>query len=525
MPSANDDLTMSGIETMEPDAEGSLAARLGELTAAHAALAAAPTVEAVLHAAASEARAIVGANRALARWAPPGDEPRVACLSETSGVLRVDLEAPLLDREGHTVGALQLSGRAAGCPGFSRADAALLEHLARMASAALEERRLLRAADDANRAKDEFLSLVSHELRTPLNAMLGWARLLRTGALDASGRTRAVETIERNALAQAQLLEDLLDISRIVSGKTQLELRAQDLVGPIEDALDAVRPAALSKNIRLSSTLDRKLAPVSGDADRLQQVVWNLLVNSIRFTPEGGEVEVRLTREGDEAWLVVRDSGQGIRPDVLPVIFDRFRRARSSGDAKGGLGLGLAIVRHLVELHGGSVHAESPGEGRGATFIVRLPLVAVAAPAPPPSGPVAVRAEPARLDGVRVLVVDDERDARDFVKESLEQSGATVRAVGSVGEALAEIERTVPDVLVSDVAMPGEDGYALMARVRALEGARGGQVPAVALTAYARPADRTRALSAGFQFHLAKPVDPGDLATIVARLAPSRARS
>jgi signal transduction histidine kinase/ActR/RegA family two-component response regulator len=376
--------------------------------------------------------------------------------------------------------------------------------------------RLHQEVQEANRAKDEFLATVSHELRTPLTPMLTWVRLLRTARLDTATAARALEAIERNARAQAQLVEDLLDVSRIITGKLRLDARAVALEAIAEAALDAVRPAADAKGITLDAALDSGVV-VTGDPDRLQQVLWNLVSNAVKFTPRGGRVEVSLGRAGDHAQVTVRDTGMGIRPEFLSFVFDRFRQADASTTrVHGGLGLGLAIVRHLVELHGGSVEAASEGEGRGATFAVRLPLAPIGALA---RADVRWPAAAAVLDGLRVLVVDDEPDTLEALSAALAGFGARVRTALSTREALAVLDRESADVLVADIAMPGEDGYALVRELRGRPADRGGRIPAAALTAYARPADAERALEAGFQVHVTKPVEPGDLAAVIARLA------
>ena len=375
-------------------------------------------------------------------------------------------------------------------------------------------------AEAANRAKDEFLALVSHELRTPLNAILGWAQLIAKSARDPEAVSKAAATIERNALIQRQLIEDLLDLARITGGKLRLDVRPLDMTAVVEAALDVVRPAAAAKSIELRASLDPAAGQVTGDPGRLRQVVWNLVSNAIKFTPEGGRVEVELGREGPNVKVEVRDTGRGISPDFMPYLFERFRQAdTASGRRHGGLGLGLALVRHLVEAHGGTVGAESAGEGRGATFTVRLSVRAVRGPeaeARPPEAP------GPDLAGVRVLVVEDEPDAREMVAVLLRHYGAEVRVAGSAAEAWGQLSAgELPDVLISDLSMPEEDGYALIARVRALPA--GGQIPAVALTAHARAEDRQRALAAGFQEHLAKPVDPDELIRTVAGLTARRA--
>jgi signal transduction histidine kinase/ActR/RegA family two-component response regulator len=384
------------------------------------------------------------------------------------------------------------------------------------------EQQARRQAEEANRLKDEFLATLSHELRTPLNAILGWGQVLRAGKLDEATAARALETIERNARAQAQLIADLLDISRIITGKLRLDFKPVELHRVIEAALDSAGPAAGAKDIQLAVALGPLTRPVLGDADRLQQVIWNLLSNAIKFTPSGGRVEIRLRESPPHAVIEVADTGVGIRADFLPYVFDRFRQAESSHTrAHGGLGLGLSIVRNLMELHGGVVEVESLGEGRGATFSVKVPLAAeLAQPLPERrAGASHVWSSPDLLKDVRILVVEDEEDTRDLVVTALAQCGAEVEAAGSVPEALAAFDRARPDVLVSDIGFPVEDGYSLIRKVRARETGHGGQVPAAALTAYARAEDRREALEAGFDTHLAKPVDPAELIATVARLA------
>jgi len=382
-------------------------------------------------------------------------------------------------------------------------------------------------AEEANRIKDEFLATLSHELRTPLNAILGWVQVLRSGKLDETAAVRALETIERNARSQAQLIADLLDVSRIITGKLRLDFKPVDLRRIIDAALDSVRPAADAKGILLEVSTSPLASPVLGDADRLQQVVWNLLSNAMKFTPRGGRVEIRLRDSGTSALIRVTDTGIGIRPDFLPYVFDRFRQAEGSiTRAHGGLGLGLSIVRHLIELHGGTVEVESEGEGKGATFSVRLPLRAELAEDPLDQTAAGrgglFNSPPDLLAGLRVVVVEDEADTRELLVVALQQCGAEVTAFGTVPEALAWFDHQVADVLVSDIGVPVEDGYALIRKLRARGPDRGGNVPAAALTAYARAEDRLRALEAGYQTHLAKPVDPPELIATVARLAGRR---
>jgi PAS domain S-box-containing protein len=391
------------------------------------------------------------------------------------------------------------------------------------------EQRARLELEEASRIKDEFLATVSHELRTPLTAMLGWSHLLRTGKLSENNAAHAIETIERNARTQAQLIEDLLDVSRIITGKLHLDARPVDPVGIIEGALEAVRPAAEAKGVQLLKVIDTSISSVFGDPTRLQQVVWNLLSNAIKFTSEGGSVEVRLERVASHFQIVVHDTGEGINPNFLPYVFDRFRQADATTTRiHGGLGLGLAIVRHLVEMHGGTVSAESPGEGLGSTFTVRLPLIAVYQKTSTQEGhalqpadgfkPLALEC-PERLDGLKILAVDDERDAREMLRAAFEQCGAKVVTASSAAEALTLLEEQRPDVLISDIGMPEEDGYDLIMKVRSLPVERGGKTPAVALTAYARGEDRLRALRTGYQMHVPKPVELAELVAIVSRLA------
>jgi len=387
----------------------------------------------------------------------------------------------------------------------------------------LREREARAVAEAACRLKDDFLATVSHELRTPLTSILGWSNLLRSGSLDEESTAKAFDVIERNAQNQKRLIDDLLDVSRIIGGKLLLDVREIELTRIVEDAIEVVRPAAAAKGIHVVSAFDPEVWTVSGDAGRLRQVVWNLLSNAVKFTAEGGRVEVRVERDGARARVAVSDTGKGIAPDFLPHVFERFRQADAKTTrAFDGLGLGLAIVRHLVEAHGGTVRAESPGEGLGTTFSIYLPLS------------VARESNPARTDhlgllhasrvseslrGVQVLAVDDNSDTRELVKAVLNRCGAEVRTSASAGEALAVLREWRPDVLLSDIGMPYEDGYELIRRVRALEASQGGRIPAAALTAYARDEDRGLTLAAGFQMHLIKPVNPAELIAAVACLA------
>jgi PAS domain S-box-containing protein len=396
------------------------------------------------------------------------------------------------------------------------------------------EQNAREVAEAASRSKDEFVATVSHELRNPLNAIIGWTRMLRSRVLEPKRFDRALDALERNAQVQAKLVEDLLDISRIIAGKLQLRVRPISLSQVLKAACDTVRPTAEGKGVQLIVSLDSEADEVSADPDRLQQVVWNLLSNAIKFTPAGGKVELRSTPVGSGVEVQVSDTGAGIAPDLLPHVFDRFRQADSSSTRlHGGLGLGLSIVRHIVELHGGVIEAKSPGEGRGATFSVRLPLFAPqlesAESQLPPEG--AIQGVPLRrlpsLQGLNVLFVDDQCDARELVTELLEIYGARVVAVDSAESALKEIESAVPDVLVSDIGMPREDGYELIRKLRARENHSGTHLPAIAVTGFASAEDARRALAEGFERHLAKPIDPAELISVVAALAirPRRASS
>jgi signal transduction histidine kinase/ActR/RegA family two-component response regulator len=375
----------------------------------------------------------------------------------------------------------------------------------------------------ANRLKDEFLATLSHELRTPLNAILGWIRIVRSADLPPNTRTRALESIERNAALQARLIEDLLEVSRIVTGKLHLQTGRTDLAAIVDAAVEIVQPAAAAKNIAITTTINPRPAMTNGDPDRLQQVVWNLLSNAVKFTPPGGRIAVQLRLDSGYL-LTVTDNGLGIDPAMLPQMFQPFRQIDASPTREqGGLGLGLAIVRQLVELHGGTVSARSQGAGTGATFEVRLPSV-LPAEEPQRRERRRVSASPVRatrsplLSGVEVLVVDDEADARELLKTVFESYGATVTPVASAAEAMREVERSVPHVIVSDVGMPVEDGFSLMRRIREKPDRAGGDVPAIALTAYASAADREAALAAGYQAHVAKPFEPADVARLVHEL-------
>jgi len=384
-----------------------------------------------------------------------------------------------------------------------------------------DKREATRKLEEANLAKDEFLATASHELRTPLTAILGWARMLRSGQLGASDYARGLASIERNASAQVQLIEDILDGSRIITGNLQLEIRPLDLTALVHAAVDAVRLEADAKGITLQLELDPAAARVVGDPDRLQQVIWNLASNAVKFTPKGGRIDVRLARVGTSIELSVSDSGQGISAEFLPHVFERFRQAEGSTTRRhGGLGLGLALVHHLVEAHGGGVRAESAGAQRGARFIVTLPVQAVYAESP--EGPRAIptpgpTARAGLLNGVSVLVVDDEADARELVATVLLTAGADVVVAKSALDALDIVQRGGAMVMISDIGMPVIDGYELMRRIRALPGARN-RLPAAALTAYSREQDRRLAMEAGFQAHVSKPIEPAELVRVVLNL-------
>ncbi len=424
---------------------------------------------------------------------------------------------PQRDPEGVVTGWI---GTATDIENFKRAQDAHAE-------LAVKEREAREAAEAANRAKDEFLATLSHELRTPLNAMVGWTHMLRSRTLSPDKEQKALETIERNARAQAELIEDILDVSRIIAGKLRIEIHPVDVQSIIDVAVDAVRPAAEAKGI----TLDRRVGALpprfTGDAARLQQAIWNLLSNAIKFTPAGGRVELDVAADDEQVVVQVRDTGCGITPAFKPFVFDRFRQLDSSSRrAHGGLGIGLAIVRHIVELHGGTVSCDSDGSDRGATFTLRLPIrteeASPTAVAPETRQTGAIRPssdELVDLTGIKVLLVDDEPDARALLTEVLQQCGAVVVATHSADEAVRLIPRERPAVLLSDIGLPGEDGYKLITRVRALRPEDGGNLPAAAITAYARSDDARKALAAGYQRHAPKPIQPTTLAALVAGLA------
>ncbi len=399
---------------------------------------------------------------------------------------------------------------------------------ANLTAVAIENVRLLKlertareAAEESNRLKDEFLATVSHELRTPLTAILGWSRLLEDGTLDDSTVVQAVETIGRNAKAQAQIVDDILDVSRIITGNLYLDLHPLEVAPVVESAINVVRPTADAKGIKVETYFDAAPAMISGDANRLQQVVWNLLSNAVKFTNTGGRVCVKVRKACGAVEVSVSDTGQGISKDFLPYVFDRFRQADSTTTRQhGGLGLGLAIARHLVEIHGGTIRAESKGEAQGATFTIRLPLLEANMGTADPADQNRKLAQSAQsLSGLNVLVVDDDTDTLTLMTTALTKRQANVTAVSSAVEAIQAITRRRPDVLVSDIAMPDEDGYGLIEKIRSLENGIAEKIPAVAITAYAKDEDRERALSAGFQIYLAKPVEMTELISVVARAA------
>jgi signal transduction histidine kinase/ActR/RegA family two-component response regulator len=389
----------------------------------------------------------------------------------------------------------------------------------------IEAQQVARAmAENALRAKDDFLSTLSHEIRTPLNAVLGWARILiARDDIDRDLIDRALHVIERNASAQARMIDDMLDMARIAAGKLRLDMAPVDVVKVVLAAVDVVTPTAHAKQITLRTNLDAKMPNVLGDQDRLQQVIWNLLSNALKFTDQGGAIDVRLTLHGRFARIVVSDTGHGINPDFLPHVFERFRQAdASSARRHGGLGVGLALVHDVIQLHGGSVHAESDGEGKGSTFTIDLPTVSAHEIPVDGEGELLGKESLASLNHVRVLLIDDEADAREMSLAVLEQSGARVTAVSSTAEAMTALLRTprelLPHVIVSDLGMPAEDGYQLIRQVRALD-RHFARIPAIAVTGYATSEDAQRTISAGFQLHIPKPMDPAAFVAAVARLA------
>ena len=451
--------------------------------------------------------------------------------------LRSYICVPMVARD-RIIGALTLLATDESGRRYTDADLTMAELLGRRVGLAVENARLytqtqaaLSQVTEISRLKDEFLATLSHELRTPLNAIVGWASMLKAGTLDPAVARKGIDTIDRNAALQSRLIADILDVSRIITGKVRLNVRPVHPLTAIEQAVDTIRPTADAKGIRLETILDPSAGPISGDEERLQQILWNLLSNAVKFAPRGGRVVVRLEAVNSQVMLTVEDNGPGIEPSFLPHLFERFRQADSSSTrAHGGLGLGLAIVRHLVELHGGRIRASNREDGTGAVFTVQLPrrpVLASQAPEieqrhPAVSPETVVAAADASLQGTRVIVVDDEEDARDLLAVSLEQSGAEVRKLAAAEEVLAQLPAYRPHVLLADIEMPGRDGYTLLQLVRRLPPDQGGLTPAIAVTAYAGVEDRIRALAAGFDLHLPKPVQLDELRTAVGRLAGHR---
>jgi signal transduction histidine kinase/ActR/RegA family two-component response regulator len=461
----------------------------------------------------------------------PAHALAAAYLAPGGGALpaRSLLAVPVKSSSGAILGGVVLGHSRPGA--FTHQHEQLVTGIAAWASLALENARLYLEAREADRLKDEFLAVLSHELRTPLNAIVGYSRLLRGRVLSGEKAERGLDTLERNASVLTQIVEDVLDISRIITGKLRLDVQPVELPLVVHNAVATVQPAADAKSVRLHTIVDPRVGPVSGDPDRLQQVVWNLLSNAVKFTPKGGRVQVTVQRVNSHIEIVVSDTGIGIQADFLPYVFDRFRQADAGTTRKtGGLGLGLSIVRHIVEMHGGSVHVASEGEERGTTFRVKLPLMIVHA-----QNVREVREHPRTeklmpltslesLQGVRVMAIDDEEDALGLLRVVLEAAGAEVITLSTAVDAIERIERSRPDALVIDLGMPQMDGFELMGRIRASTNAAVRDVPAAALTAFARSDHRTRALQSGFEMHLAKPVDPGELVASVATLVRRGAR-
>jgi signal transduction histidine kinase/ActR/RegA family two-component response regulator len=470
------------------------------------------------------------ATEAIVRSDDITTDPRYGADSQQVAIVpsgvptRSYLAVPVRRAQGEVIGALVFGHSQPGV--FTAQHEHLAVGIASWASVALENARLYSEAQEASRLKDEFLAVLSHELRTPLNAIVGYARLLRGGVLTGEKAQRGLDTLERNATALTQIVEDVLDVSRIISGKMRLDVQPVDLTRVIDNAIATVQPAADAKGVRLHTVVDPRITPVSGDPERLQQVVWNLLANAVKFTPRSGRVQVRLARVSSHVEITISDTGIGIRHEFLPHVFERFRQGDGGLTRKtGGLGLGLAIARHIVEMHGGTIDVASAGENRGSTFTVQLPVMIVH-----PRGIDQDRDHPQTatqdaltvlgdLRGVRVLAVDNEEDALTLLRVVLEAAGAHVTIASSGHEALRLLEAAPPDVMVADLGMPGMDGLELIERVRRSSNAAVRSVPAAALTAYARSEDRTRALLRGFELHLAKPVDPGELVASVSTLA------
>ncbi len=451
-----------------------------------------------------------------------GDEERIALIRSLG--LRSYIVVPLTTR-GRTLGALTLATAESGRL-YTDDDFRFAQDVAYRAALAVDNARAYNDAQAANRLKDEFLATLSHELRTPLNAVLGYTRLLQSGMLTPDKHTRAVQIVERNATSLTQIIEDILDVSRIISGKIRLNIQPVDLPTVVSNAVETMMPAAEAKQIRVQTVLDPRATPISGDPDRLQQIMWNLVSNAVKFTPKKGVVQVRLERVNSHVEIVVSDTGIGISPDFLPHIFERFRQADSGTTREhAGIGLGLAIVRHLVELHGGTIDVASGGRDKGSTFRVSLPVMSVHHDTPserrvhPATDLARAHARLPDLGGLTVLAVDDDADARALVCETLETRGARVIAVESAEEALEALERKRPDVVIADLGMAHTDGFDLIKRIRQSDDVTIREIPAAVLTAYARAEDRMKALQSGFQLHLAKPVDPAELIVAVASLA------
>jgi signal transduction histidine kinase/ActR/RegA family two-component response regulator len=467
-------------------------------------------------------------DTATRREAAAGSREEAADLREETAQLRE--EAATLREQTSTLREEAVRAREEAAQARSELEqlmAQMREANERLVVGTIRAQTMTEDAEQANHLKDEFLATLSHELRTPLNAVLGWARMLSSQQLSHDRAEHAIATIEHNASALGRLIDDLLDVSRIIAGTLRLAPQPVDLVAVAQAALDGVRPLAATKNVHLAFSPDLPaIETISGDAGRLQQVIWNLLANAIKFTPEGGRVEVSIERSNAFLEIRVIDTGRGISPDFLPHVFERFRQADdATTQRQTGLGLGLAIVRQLVELHGGTVHAASEGAGRGATFTVRLPISAGETERDQPAGDRRTAASTAspmprlpRLDGLGILVVDDSADGRTLTSLLLTQAGASVKAVASVREALQTLATERPDALVSDIGLLDEDGCTLIREIRQDEAERGGFLPALALTGYARAEDRARILAAGFQAHVPKPVDPVELTAAIAAI-------
>jgi signal transduction histidine kinase/ActR/RegA family two-component response regulator len=438
--------------------------------------------------------------------------------------VRSYLAVPVKGRGGEVIGGLFFGHSEVGQ--FDAHQERIAVGIAAWASVALENARLYANVQEAGRIKDEFLASLSHELRTPLNAILGYARMLRTGIIAPDKKQNAVETIERNATSLTQIVEDVLDISRIVSGKIRLNVQPVDLPATVRNALDAIAPAADAKGIRVENVIDPAAGPISGDPERLQQVLWNLLSNAVKFTNRGGKVQARLERVNSHAELTVSDTGIGISREFLPHVFERFRQADAGiTRERGGLGLGLSIARQLTEMHGGTIDVSSAGLGHGATFRVKLPMMIVHSlrdeepRVHPRAESAAINVAAADLHGIHVLAVDDEPDALALVSEALEAVGARITTAPSAERALDALATELPDVVVADLGMPRMDGFQFIDRLRHHPNQQVREIPAAALTAYARSEDRMKAMRAGFQIHLAKPIDPAELITTIAALA------